>query len=521
MSDGYDYEWHLGGFSSNNEKLLEECATFFSAHYGKWSTTSSLRPAQRICLSKNRIREWLKNPNSAVYIARNKRELIGYAIAVRFNIPKYGNVSWVTQLVVHTNYRKQDVAKSILYSIWGFSDDFAWGVVSSNPYAVRALEKATRRRCDPSIIKMHEKKLLDIGGNLVSYIHTNIEKSIDNNCSKINTEFFVDHSDIDSMLQNVTSDDVDWKLGQLDEGWEWLAFTFKEQTPISLTKSEIEKMLQASDKVVHQAYGRMIMSNKQLWTTHTDAEVQFIIKECNLQPNDTVIDFGCGNGRHAIGLAQAGMRVRAVDYSPQRIKEAEEQLSKTNILKNSPIEFFTGDCRTMNLGLAKAVICLYDVIGSYVDDVDNKKIITNIFQHLFFGGTALISVMNYRLTKALAKRWFTLSENPDELLNLLPSNTMEKTGDVFNPDYYMIDKETRIVYRKERFQFDQNQLPSELIVRDRRFTKEEIEQMCCDAGFDTQFMGHVSATNWQEQFLSTYPSAKEILIKCRKKSKNE
>ncbi|MDR2344810.1 MAG: methyltransferase domain-containing protein [Planctomycetaceae bacterium] len=515
----YDYEWHLGGFSSNNEKMLEECAVFFSAHYGKWSKKSSHRPGKSICLSKNKISEWLKNPNSAVYMARNKGELIGYAIAIRLNIPRCGKVSWVTQLVVHTNYRNQEVAKNILHSIWGFSDDFAWGLVSSSPYAIRALEKATRRRCDPSIIKKHVNELLDVGSDQISYIHRDKKKLlVDCNDSKINTEFLVDHSNIDSMLKNVTSDGVDWKLGQLEEGWEWFAFTFREQQPISLTKTEIEKMLQASDKIVQQAYGRMIMSNRQSWATHTDSEVEFIIKECNLQPNDTVIDFGCGNGRHAVGLAKAGMCVKAVDYSSQRIKEAKEQLSKTNILKNSSIEFIVGDCRTINLGQAKAVICLYDVIGSYVNDADNREIITNIFQHLISGGTALMSVMNYCSTKAQAKRWFTVSKNPDELLNLPPSGTMEKTGNVFDPDYYMIDKETQIVYRKERFQSNQNQLPTELIVRDKRFTKDEIKQMCYGCGLDVLFTKYVNATNWQENLLSTY--AKEILIKCQKKSKN-
>jgi hypothetical protein len=38
MNNEYNYEWHLGGFSSNNEKLLNECATLFSSHYGKWSS---------------------------------------------------------------------------------------------------------------------------------------------------------------------------------------------------------------------------------------------------------------------------------------------------------------------------------------------------------------------------------------------------------------------------------------------------------------------------------------------------
>jgi 2-polyprenyl-3-methyl-5-hydroxy-6-metoxy-1,4-benzoquinol methylase len=517
MNNEYDYEWHLGGFSSNNEKLLAECATLFSNHYGKWSSESPYKPGEHIRLSVFKLREWLTNHDSAVYMARCNNELIGYAIAVRFNIPNCGNVSWVTQLVVHTDYRNQDVAKNILHSVWGYSDDFAWGLVSAGPYAVRALEKATRRRCDPLRIKKDIDKILTIGIDFVPYIHKNMERSVGDNVSMINTEFFVDHSDIDSMLDAVTSKDVGWKLGQLNEGWEWLAFTFRDQPQISLSKSEIDKMLLASDDIVRDAYGRMVMSDNQSWTTHTDDEIRFIINECHLQANDMVIDFGCGNGRHAVGLAQAGMRVKAVDYSPQRIEEAKQLRSKSDLSENDSVEFISGDCRTINFEPAKAVICLYDVIGSYVHEADNTKILMNIFQHLVSGGTALISVMNYTLTEAQAKNRFILSENPDQLLELPPSRTMEKTGNVFNPDYYMIDNETRIVYRKEQFQFDKNQLPKELIVRDRRFTRDELTQMCLNVGFEIQFVRYVSAGNWETNLLPAYSSAKEILIKCRKR----
>lgn len=50
-----------------------------------------------------------------------------YAIAVQLNVPKYGVISWVAQLVVHEDYRHKDVSKNILSSTWGFSDNYAFG----------------------------------------------------------------------------------------------------------------------------------------------------------------------------------------------------------------------------------------------------------------------------------------------------------------------------------------------------------------------------------------------------------
>ena len=63
--------------------------------------------------------------------------MIGYAIAVQVKVQDYGVISWVTQLVIHESHRRLDVGKTLLFSIWGFSDHFAWGLVTANPYAIR------------------------------------------------------------------------------------------------------------------------------------------------------------------------------------------------------------------------------------------------------------------------------------------------------------------------------------------------------------------------------------------------
>jgi hypothetical protein len=96
-------------------------------------------------------------------------------------------------------------------------------------------------------------------------------------------------------------------------------------------------------------------------------------------------------------------------------------------------------------------VCLYDVIGSYADDHDNFQVFKNLVRHIKPGGYILLSVMNMELTERRAKHWFSIDSEPDKLLTLRPSDTMEKTGNVFDPDNYLIDQNTRIVYRKEQF----------------------------------------------------------------------
>jgi GNAT superfamily N-acetyltransferase len=142
----YEYRWIPGGLVGQD--LLEELAALYSGHYGIWGAGTP-RAFQPIRLSSGRIQEWLIHNESRLAYASLDGRVIGYAIAVQPKVPGLGVISWVTQLVVHAEHRHRDVGKRLLYSIWEFSDHFAWGLVTANPYAVRALEKATRRRCQP------------------------------------------------------------------------------------------------------------------------------------------------------------------------------------------------------------------------------------------------------------------------------------------------------------------------------------------------------------------------------------
>ncbi len=509
------YEWipaTLLHTTEKYEKLVEECAELYSSHYGIWSSKSGFDHGSRIRLSKDRILEWLDD-NASLYYAKEGEKLIGYAIAFVKKVPKYGGFSWVTQLVVHSDYRNQSVAKKLLHAIWGFTDNYAWGIVTSNPYAVRALEKATRRRGDTQRIKHNLKKILSIGEEYISYINKDMDVVVDKSGASINTSFFVDHSDVEDKITNVTNN-VPWVYGNLQEGWEWLVFTFADQLPFELTNDEIEEIINTSDDIAKKAYTRMDLSGgNHLWAKHTIQEVDYIIKECNLSSGQVIMDFGCGNGRHSIELAARGLRVTAIDYVDKFVDAANNSVG-LEIKEN--VEFIIGDCRNITFNYkADTIVCLYDVIGSYGKDEDNQSIINNISRHLKVGGTAIISVMNYHLTLEKAKNKFQLYKSPMQLLSLPPSNTMEESGNIFNPEYYLVDDSTGIVYRKEQFKKGRA-LPVEYIVRDKRYTREEIIAMCEKAGLVVEETRFVSAKDWNKKLNATDDSAKEILVKCRK-----
>lgn len=105
----------------------------------------------------------------AIWYARRCGRLFGYAIAVQEEFRGHGRISWVTQLVVHKEFRRLGVGKRLLFPIWGFSNDYAWGLLSANPYAIRALEKATRRRCEPKVIADHARRIRSFGLRSIHY----------------------------------------------------------------------------------------------------------------------------------------------------------------------------------------------------------------------------------------------------------------------------------------------------------------------------------------------------------------
>jgi len=522
MINGVSYERVPGRLVAAESEYLEKMVDLYSNHYGVWSP-KGVRPGEKIKLSSEKMKKWLENENVTVYYAELEDEtIIGYAIALSKDEKKYGHITWVTQLVVHKNHRKKGIAERLLFSIWGFSDHYAWGIVSANPYAIRALEKATRRRAKTIRIKKNSRKLMNVGRQNVPFIHDDTELKVNSLQSVINTQFYVDHSETLKMLDDVISDDLPWELGYIEEGWEWFAFTFKDQPQIKLSKEEIMLMIETADEVVKKAYERMAIGGKttaQKWANNTTAEIDYLSQKIGFENITRVYDLGCGSGRHSIELAKRGMNVTGIDYIPVNVEKAKKAISSirtTGKYDLNNIEIEVKDCRSYtNSQKANLVICLYDVVGSFASDEDNIKIIKTAYDLLSPNGFAVFSVMNYVTTVNSAKHKFVFDEDPNILLDLLPSSIMETSGNIYNPDYYCVDTKTHLVYRKERF-VGGNDLPVELIVRDRRFTKEEITGLCKKIGFSIVEAKYTNASGWEYEYDADCKRAKEILIICKK-----
>ena len=76
---------------------------------------------------------------------------------------------------------------------------------------------------------------------------------------------------------------------------------------------------------------------------------------------------------------------------------------------------------------------------------------------------------------------------------------------------------TKLVYRKEQFPATKtNYLPAEYIIRDKRYTMDEITNLVVQEGFKVIDSRYVQAGKFSKALTNTDPSAKEILLICQK-----
>lgn len=494
---------------SMTDEELQECSQLFSSFYGKYSKASSKRPGEQIKMPVSYYRKNYCKPNFYVALARLDGLLIGQAFYLRkdYSEQDFGIMTWVLQLVVDKRYRRRGIASTLLRSIWGFSDDYAWGLATTNPCTVKTLESATFRKCKPETILKNLRAIRTIGAD-ISFVK-DAPYNVTRTNSQINTNFFVDNFDF---IKN--DDTCQRQLGKLKPGYEWLAFTFYDQgIQTESYQKHFSDMVSFSEKKLKEAYSRMNMAN-HTWTKGTSNEVGFIVKHGD---NGTILDLGCGYGRHAIALAKKGASVTAIDFSQKMIDEAKKYVDE-NQTEISKCNFLCRDIREYNENkVYDKVICLYDVIGSFPDENDNIKIIETAFRHLKPNGTFILSVMNMELTEALVSdtNRGNLRKNPDIIRKLPPSRIMQSSGNIFEPKYLAIDTETGLVYRKEQFSDDDN-LSAEYIIRDKRYKMDEIKSILKAQGFDIVVAQYVRAGHFDEPLKNIDQHAKEICIVARK-----
>jgi cyclopropane fatty-acyl-phospholipid synthase-like methyltransferase len=133
-----------------------------------------------------------------------------------------------------------------------------------------------------------------------------------------------------------------------------------------------------------------------VFTRNTVEEVDFLLQTLKLAPGSSVLDVGCGTGRHTIELARRGYQVTGVDISMGMLNVAEENARNAGVQVNlqladaasyAPKEFYD------------AVICLcegaFGLLGSQDDPVEQPLSILHMASAAMKPGAyCLFTVLN-------------------------------------------------------------------------------------------------------------------------------
>lgn len=86
---------------------------------------------------------------------------------------------------------------------------------------------------------------------------------------------------------------------------------------------------------------------RNAFAAYTDHEVAALVARLDLQVGDTVLDVGCGDGRHLRALAELGMGGVGVDVSPALIGAARGAAAEMATGSGPGVAFVVGDARRL------------------------------------------------------------------------------------------------------------------------------------------------------------------------------
>jgi SAM-dependent methyltransferase len=119
------------------------------------------------------------------------------------------------------------------------------------------------------------------------------------------------------------------------------------------------------------------------------AQVDAATKLLPLSREDTILDLGCGNGRHAVELAKRGYHVACLDLSMVLLR-----LARKNS-KAYPLSFIRADMRHMPFtGAFDVVVSFFTTFGYFDSDSENLQTLLSMANALRPGGKFLQDYLN-------------------------------------------------------------------------------------------------------------------------------
>lgn len=143
--------------------------------------------------------------------------------------------------------------------------------------------------------------------------------------------------------------------------------------------------------------------DQQVFTKNTEAETPFIVEHLRPPAQATILDLGCGTGRHSVALAKLGYRVTGVDLSGGMLALAEKRAQAAAVavewVQADAVKFVRPDAFDAAICLCEGSVCL---LAADDDPLERDvTILRNIHRSLRPGGRLMLNVLNgYRQIRA-------------------------------------------------------------------------------------------------------------------------
>lgn len=132
--------------------------------------------------------------------------------------------------------------------------------------------------------------------------------------------------------------------------------------------------------------------DQECFAQGTLGECDFIEKEINFDKTISILDLGCGTGRHTIELTKRGYKVTGVDLSESQLQRAREKASEQNL----SIDFVQGDARNLpfNSEFDLVIMLCEGAFPLMETDEMNFQILQNAFKALRQKGKFIFTTLN-------------------------------------------------------------------------------------------------------------------------------
>ncbi len=138
------------------------------------------------------------------------------------------------------------------------------------------------------------------------------------------------------------------------------------------------------------------------------------------EPEASVLDVGCGRGRHARALARRGYRMTGIDLSKRSIQQARERAAAEGL----DIDFRVQDMRApMGDADFDGVVNLFTAFGYFDDDADHQQALQRMADALHPGGWLIQDFLN----------------TPHVIESLTPKDTETRDGVIIEQERWIDD----------------------------------------------------------------------------------